>query len=284
MLKSMSSGVSGLRSHQTMLDVIANNVANVNTVGFKSSRVVFTDVYYQTLSAANGATATSGGTNASQIGSGMTISTIDLLNTQGGFSQTDKLTDLYISGEGYFIVRDSAGATKYTRVGNLKFDDQGNLTDANGNFIMGENGTPSLTFDPANPTAIALSALAPIKVALGSNSSIAIGSNGTITGVDNTGAVQTLGRIFMASFANPDGLSQEGSLYMGATGSSGAPMISNPGSTIAGKLIAGNLEQSNVDLSQQLTNMIIAERGFHANSRVITTSDEILQDLVNLKR
>jgi len=283
MLKSLSSAVSGLRSHQTMLDVIANNVANVNTSGFKASRTTFSDVFYQNLSTATGPTATAGGTNGRQIGSGTTVSTVDMINTQGSYSQTDKETDLYISGEGYLTIQDSAGNVSYTRVGNLSFDSAGNLVDSNGNHVMGVNAGVLDAYDPDNP--IALSSLSNITVAdYEEYSSIAIGSDGIITGVDSDGTTQTLGQIVLASFINPAGLSQDGSLYMSATANSGAAIYAAAGSDITGTFVTGGLEMSNVDLSQQLTNMIIAQRGFQANSRIITTSDEVLQELVNLKR
>ena len=284
MLKSMFSAVTGLRSHQTMLDVIANNIANVNTAGFKASRVVFTDVYYQTLASAKASSTTSGGANAMQIGYGSTVSSIDLLNTRGGYNQTDKATDLYISGEGYLIAEDSSGEIGYTRVGNLSFDASGNLVDSNGNFILGDSDGQLAAYDPDDPTGIAMSDLGHITVDLSQYSDITIGSDGTITGVDTDGVTQILAQIALAAFSNPDGLSQDGSLYMMETPNSGEPIISPPGSSVAGTFVTGGLEMSNVDLSKQLTDMIVAERGFQANSRVITTSDEILQDLVNLKR
>lgn len=279
MIKSMFSGVSGLRSHQTSLDVIANNIANVNTAGFKSSRVLFTDVYYQNMSSATAPIGTTGGVNATQIGSGAAVGSIDMLTSRGSFSSTDKPTDIYISGEGYLVTQDAAGSVSYTRVGNLSFDAIGNLVDGNGNHIMGEN----LAVLPAPP--IAIGALSNITVANYTDySSVAISSNGIITGVDAAGVTQTLGQMALATFANPAGLSQEGTLYMQSTGNSGQPIFAAPGSATTGTFVTGGLEMSNVDLSKQLTDMIVAQRGFQANSRVITTSDEVLQELVNLKR
>ncbi len=282
MLKSMFSGVTGLRSHQTMLDVIANNVANVNTVGFKSSSVLFSDVYYQTLSSATAPSATTGGVNGKQIGCGTTVASISLSNSRGGYSQTDKTMDIYISGEGYLVTQDAGGNIVYTRVGSLSFDPAGNLVDSNGNFVMGDIDGTLATYDPSSPIAIA--DLGPIKVDLTAYSNKTISSDGTITGIDTTGTTQIIAQIALASFANPSGLAQDGSMYMSETGNSGAAVYAAPGSAICGTLVTGGLEMSNVDLSKQLTDMIIAERGFQANSRVITTSDEILQELVNLKR
>jgi flagellar hook protein FlgE len=281
MIKSMFSAVSGLRSHQTMMDVIGNNIANVNTAGFKASRVAFTDVYYQTMGSAT-SPGTAGGSNGKQIGYGAATSSIDILSSRGGYGQTDKSTDVYISGEGYLVAKDGAGRISYTRVGNLSFDAAGSLVDSNGNYIMGKAGGVLAAYDPSTP--INLSELSQITVDLTAYSNLAIGSDGTITGIDINGAIQTLGQIALATFANPDGLAQDGSLYMKPTGNSGNPVYTPPGSPISGVFVTGGLEMSNVDLSKQLTDMIIAERGFQANSRVITTSDEILQDLVNLKR
>lgn len=284
MLRSLTSAVSGLRGHQTMLDVIANNIANVNTSGFKTSSVDFTDVYYQTVSAASGSSGTTGGTNAKQIGYGSTVSSIGLNNTQGGYSENGKETNLYIDGEGYFVVKtasDDSGATYYTRVGNFSFDANGYLVDAKGNFVCGATGTGSAL--PTDPDAADMDA---IKIDdITDYSSIAIGSDGKISAIDASGATVILGQVALSTFANPEGLTQNGSLYMSPSANSGDPTFFAPGnSSSAGSIISGGLEMSNVDLSKQFTDMIIAQRGFQANSRVITTSDEILQELVNLKR
>jgi flagellar hook protein FlgE len=276
MLKSMFSAVSGLKSHQTMLDVIANNIANVNTNGFKSSRVTFTDIYYQTLASATEPSTASGGTNPTQIGNGVTVATVDVLNTRSGYQQTYRTLDMYISGDGYFVVQDGAGNTSYTRLGNFTFDVDGNLVDGNGNYVCGES--PTL----GSP----VGTVGKITVANFNNySSVAIGSDGQITGVNNTtGSVENLGQIALAAFPNADGLSQLGTSYLQETANSGSPTLYEAGSSAVGALVSGGLEMSNVDLSSEFTNMIIAQRGFQANSRVITTSDEILQELVNLKR
>ncbi len=316
MIRSMFSGVTGLRAHQTLMDVIGNNIANVNTNSFKSSRVTFTDVYYQMISSASAASTDAegtGGSNPSQIGYGTKVASIDVVNTQGGYSQTDKTTDLYISGEGYFLVGNSAGSASYTRVGSFKFDESGFLVDGNGNHVLGAsilyttdtNGnlvnanpteTDSCTLLPESATTgpyvttadgpIAAANLRRIQVNnLDAYSDVSIAKNGTITGVsDATGEIETLGQIALAEFNNPDGLTQDGSMYFSVSQNSGEAVISVPGEDGAGKLISGGLEMSNVDLSKQFTDMIVAQRGFQANSRVITTSDEILEELVNLKR
>lgn len=137
MLRALYSGVSGLKAHQSKMDVIGNNIANVNTYGYKSQRVTFKDTFYQTLTASSEATATSGGGNPSQVGYGTVISTIDVLHTRGGYVSTGQSTDLYINGEGYFVARDSNGEEYYTRVGAFNFDGDGNLVDGNDSFICG---------------------------------------------------------------------------------------------------------------------------------------------------
>lgn len=276
MIKSMFSAVTGLKSHQTMLDVIGNNIANVNTVGFKSSRTVFTDVYYQTISAASGPSANKAGVNPMQIGYGSSVATIDVLNTRSGFQQTYKPLDMYISGDGHFVIQDAAGKRSYTRVGNFSFDSSGSLIDANGNYVCGQ--MPALS-DPVGT-------IDKITIAnFNDYTSVAICIDGTITGVDKTtNAVTNLGQIALALFPNPDGLSQDGNMCLTETPNSGDPQLLAPATSTVGSLTSGGLEMSNVDLSKEFTDMIVAQRGFQANSRVITTSDEILQELVNLKR
>ena len=276
MIRSMFSAVSGLKGHQTMLDVIGNNIANVNTAGFMSSRVLFSDVYYQTLSSASAPTTTVGGNNPTQIGYGSKVTSIDLLNTRSGFQQTARGLDTYISGEGFFTVKDSSGEMNYTRVGAFSFDASGNLLDSSGSFVMGM--IPALT----NP----VGTLVPINIPNFQNySGVAIGNDGAITGTNlMTNAIEPLGQLAIAVFNNADGLEQRGDQYFGETLNSGAPVLLKAGTGLAGQLVSGGLEMSNVDLSKEFTDMIVAQRGYQANARVITTSDQILEELVNLKR
>ncbi|MEG2429573.1 MAG: flagellar hook-basal body complex protein, partial [Oscillospiraceae bacterium] len=137
MLKSLFSGVAGLKTHQTKMDVIGNNIANVNTYGFKSSRATYKDVFYQTLNASSDATTNLGGGNSSQVGYGSMINSIDVLHSRAGYTPTGRSMDAFINGEGYFIARDGAGNESYTRVGILGFDGKGNLVDANKRYICG---------------------------------------------------------------------------------------------------------------------------------------------------
>ncbi len=149
MVKSMYSGVAGMKSHQTRMDVIGNNIANVNTYGFKASRVTFRDVYYQTVSGASEASTTRGGVNPSAIGAGAKVSSVDLLMNQASFSTTDSGLDLAIAGDGFFMVQDPDGNTFYTRAGMLNIDEAGNVVDSNGNFVLGISGDP-LGREPSN--------------------------------------------------------------------------------------------------------------------------------------
>lgn len=142
MLRSMYSAVSGMRAHQQRMDVIGNNIANVNTYGFKGSRATFRDVYYQTTQGASSATAVSGGTNPSQVGYGAKVGSVDVLQTRAAMAATDNGMDLAIQGEGFFQVQDSDGNIFYTRAGLLNVDAQGNVVDMNGNFVLGVNGNP----------------------------------------------------------------------------------------------------------------------------------------------
>ncbi|WP_414733569.1 flagellar hook-basal body complex protein [Acetobacterium carbinolicum] len=506
MIRSLYSGISGMAAHQTKLNVIGNNIANVNTYGFKASRVVFSDVLYQNLSTATGATATTGGTNASQLGYGAKVSSIDMLNSISSGASTGRALDVYIAGEGYLVVQPTVGANRYTRVGNLKFDAEGNLTDGSGSKVMGigldadgnpvlnPNGTlgieelqainvdpaelekytgitigksgeitgikagdPEFTKaagntwlngivlpadsnytgnvqlavgemvfidpDPATTPEIAALTLAPTANILstltltktgdvyslaggltdkegveldnpagsGNYGTATVSSSGILTfenlpglkidttkligdptdpaglelgtidldgytsvvaTVKNQGGVTeylrtpqgtdidfdpttdssvlltsttggtltlnveptafdaivqdlatnpiedsiigkvetgsdkpvTLGYLALAKFANTDGLLQDGNGYFMESANSGEPIAAKAGTNGTGGTESANLEMSNVDLSQEFTDMIVAQRGFQANSRIITVSDSILEELINLKR
>lgn len=538
MLRSMYSGVSGMKTHQTKMDVIGNNIANVNTYGFKSSRATFSEVYYQTLRSASTANANQGGRNANQIGYGVGIASIDVQHTRSGFQMTDNGMDLAIAGEGFFQVQDSDGNVFYTRAGMIRIDAMGNLVDQNGNFVLGVTGDPlgknassekiqfaipslnpinasitefiankSFTIQASEPTkdgnvsfnftsrsdlplgqkaiarltsngiqvtfnenesfaslaqlndaintaiteanggkshpaghftiemssgtaiswpvsgkelvntnfepnygsvtlhpdvkalgfsfssassqfsgfgdvnmnithqstpeaflvsltmngevyssSIPASAATQGKLKLGSLEdyiildhpgfnalkqqhmdaglgdhdpfftsdlvvnqgavasteskslgfgsktftlsggvsggeqsvsdliNIGIGADGIISGIHSQLGLIALGRIDLATFENPQGLTQVGNSYFSVSANSGAAKVSQSGLNGAGGLQAGALEMSNVDLSREFADMITTQRGFQASSRLITVSDEILNELVNLKR
>ncbi|MGZ0049748.1 flagellar basal body rod protein FlgG [Brevibacillus gelatini] len=272
MLRSMYSGISGLRGFQTKLDVIGNNIANVNTVGFKKSRVMFQDILSQNVQGAGEPTAGGkGGTNPTQIGLGSSIASIDTVFAAGSPMTTNLPTDLSIEGDAYFMVTPDDGQTiYYTRAGNFTRDSQG--------FLVNPQGLKLLNSDAA-----------PIQIGQAQGVvSYSIGKDGVITTVDDTGTLATDNTIGVMTFNNPGGLKKIGnSLYentVNAGPNDDDPMAPRIPTDAKVSIIAGQLEMSNVDLSEEFTEMIVAQRGFQANSRIITTSDSVLEELVNLKR
>lgn len=266
MLRSMYSGISGLKNFQTKLDVIGNNIANVNTYGFKKGRVIFKDLMSQTVAGASAPGDNLGGTNAKQIGLGASLSAIDTMHEKGSTQTTNRTLDVVINGDGYLSFTD--GANKfYTRAGNLYLDSEGVLVAPDGKRLLNVDGS---TFNPVPKDATQLT----------------IGQDGTITYIQpGTTEPQVLGQIAVTRFSNPEGLTKSGGNYFTVSNNSGAPSDTvTAGSDGNGTIESGFLEMSNVDLSEEFTEMIVAQRGFQANSRIITTSDEILQELVNLKR
>lgn len=413
MMRSMFAGIAGLRAHQTMMDVVGNNIANVNTAGFKSSQVTFQESLTQLMRGAGD------GTNPMQLGLGVKVASIDGVFTQGATQVTGRSTDLSIQGDGFFVMQQGQQRL-YSRAGNFSIDGKGNLgangfglmgwdvDPATGNLdtskpiapitlplgdvvepratstmeiganltadavagdtvptsivvydslgkahevavtftktatdnqwdvtatVAGTTGSPtmtpaSLTFDGATgkltaPTpepdgsilinlagatppganeiqiAINLNGATPLVQfggdstadafkqngqAIGNLRGFAISDDGTITGQYSNGETKLLGAVATAAFANPSGLVRVGNSMYSTSTNSGDPLVGLPGTSSRGSLTAGALEMSNVDLAQEFTNLIIAQRGFQANSRVITASDELLSDLVNLKR
>ncbi|WP_080846441.1 flagellar hook protein FlgE [Cytobacillus gottheilii] len=389
MLRSMYSGISGMKNFQTKLDVIGNNIANVSTYGFKKGRVTFKDTMNQTVAGASAAQENRGGKNAMQVGLGSTLATIDTIHTGSSLQTTGRSLDLGIDGDGYFVV--SQGQSQYyTRAGNFYLDDNGTLVNADGLKVQSyENGvlsditvnvnamlpavvTDEITLEgnlpsdasganeltqqikvvdangdaqvldvefkgtgnnwtvqlwnrnvdpavpsPATPQAItfpdqanttisidglnpaqdvtlnfggltntpgSLTAMAnPNGNTAGMLESFNIGSLGEINGVYSNGEIGTLGQLAIAKFSNGSGLLKAGNSLFQETVNSGVANINVAGEG-RGVVAAGSLEMSNVDLSEEFTEMITAQRGFQSNTRIITTSDEILQELVNLKR
>lgn len=314
MLRSMSSAVAGLKAHQTAMDVIGNNIANVNTYAFKASSTMFRDVMYQTIAAGTAGTDGSvGGTNPSQVGYGSTASAVEVNTGRAGMTSTGDDRDCYIDGEGYYMVANGAltngvpdGGYLYTRLGDrFQFDSNGYLTDGAGHYICGINNgggaasdltktgtnvdvalkdtsgarTPcAIRYDPADKTAGNGTKAA---VTLGS---ISIGQDGIITAQDDTGNTVTVGRITLSYFSNPAGLTAQGnSMYSSESGNAGEAVVTGPASGSVGSITTGALESSNTDLANEFANMIQFERGFQANTKMITVSDEMLQTLVNMK-
>src|SRR4051794_27053349 len=273
MMRSLFSAISGLKGHQTMMDVVGNNIANVNTTAFKTGRITFQDIISQTLRGAQAPSATQGGLNPMQIGLGMQAGAVDAIMTQGNLQSTGKPTDMAIQGDGFFAVTDGTN-TFYTRDGNFNVDAGGTIVQAStGLKLLGDPAAVASTINlggtPTSPV-----------------TNLNIAQNGTVTWTGGSGSPKT---IKLATFENPAGLERAGSnlfkISPNATTLTAATIATGtPGTTGYGTVQSGFLEMSNVDLSTQFTNMIIAQRGFQANSRVITASDQILEDLVNIKR
>jgi len=313
MMRSLYSAISGLKNHQVKMDVIGNNIANVNTTGYKRSRVTFATTLSQTLKGASTPSEALGGTNAVQVGMGAILSSIDQIMTQGSSQSTGKTTDIMIQGSGFFVL-DNNG-TVYSRAGAFSLDSDGSLIDPStgakvqgymfsnetggetgeqdeeisGIKILIGSGLNNVPFDPEDDTAI----LEPVL------DSYSIDPKGVITGVyitpaeiDDEGVVITpavtenykIGQIAIASFANDAGLQNVGNNFFTESSNSGAPAVGKPGTVGRGAIVSNTVEMSNVDLSTEFTDMIVAQRGFQANSRVITVSDTLLEELINLKR
>jgi flagellar hook protein FlgE len=424
MMRSMFSAISGLRAHQTWMDVIGNNIANVNTTGFKVGRVRFTDILSQLVRGASGPTETRGGINPLQIGLGAVVGAVDTIHTQGALQLTGKPSDLAIQGDGFFVVSDGS-QTLYTRDGafdigsDLRLVNPSNgfyvlgwQADANGNvdtagpvgpitipigqqldavpttqitvqgnldanqdtaaatphfvtkvsitdslgkrhefyilfnkagtntwnytlqeddprttstteddpdFALGGTTSGTLVFDAdgnLDLTASSISAVdldstaggassitvtpdfsrltqlaAPYSAnaaangaPAGSLTTFTVSQSGQVLGIYSNGVTKVIGQIALALFTNPGGLMKVGGNAYQPTVNSGEPIVGPADSGGRGKIASGYLEMSNVDLAQEFTSMIMAQRGFQANSRVITTSDEVLQELVNLRR
>ena len=422
MLRSMFAAVSGLQAHQTFMDVVGNNIANVNTTGFKAGTVEFEDLLSQTLNGAGApAAGVAGGTNPAQVGLGVRLAGIGTNFSQGASQETGRQTDFAIQGDGFFIVN-QGGIRAYTRNGSFTLDGLGQLVTGDGGLLQGWQADPSgnvntnssvgplkipvgetiapittssvsiggnlpgdsptgtqvnvsidvnnslgssiplrmqftkvadsagsinwtvTSFDSANnviagpsnvhfnssgalttgnitlttaqlnaiagtsgtwgaggvtldfgaatdadrltgsATLNSVAALSQNGSAIGSLVSFSVGQDGLVSGVFSNGRTQALGQMALANFADPSGLIKDGSSLFVASANSGVPQVGVAGVGGRGTLTGGTLEGSNVDLGQEFTNMIVAQRGFEANAKVITTSDELLQDLVNLKR
>lgn len=307
MLRAMDSAVSGLRAHQNKLDVIGNNIANVNTFGFKSQSYSFKEAMYQTSTTSTKGSENAGGVNAAQYGYGSMMGSISTDMSASTPTYVGGL-NASVDGEGFFITFPKSTETvavadmkktdfDYTRVGQFNIDGNGYLTDANGNFVYGfrpDNVAAPTKFDGA---------LVAIKVptdvdgaSFDGNDSlqltdVKINSLGEISGTvkstdkDKDGKTVSIGKVAIATFQNPEGLSKKGSFYYGAAESdnSGNASATIPGGSTS-SLMTGYLEASNVDLAKEFSDMITTQRGFQANSKIITVSDEILSDLINMKR
>ncbi|HZR19047.1 MAG TPA: flagellar hook-basal body complex protein [Verrucomicrobiae bacterium] len=273
LLQSLSSGVSALQQFQQELDVIGNNIANVATTGYKGADVEFEDALSQTMQGA-------GATGSMQVGTGVDTASISNRFTQGAINPTGNPTDLAISGSGFFLVRNSATNAQYaTRAGSFSVDPSGYLV-SNGLRVQGysDAGLTTLGDLKIDNTGAPGGDAAAVQSWHFDND-----GNITVTLTDNT--TFTRGQVLLQNFQSPQMLVKEGeSLYSGITAAGPLAQPVAPNTNGVGKLEVGALEGSNVDLTTELSNLITTQRAFEANSKVITTSDDVLQTLVNLKR
>ncbi|TWG98616.1 flagellar hook protein FlgE [Nocardioides sp. J9] len=282
MLRSLFAGISGLRVNQTMLDVTGNNIANANTTGFKASTTVFSDTLSQMLTAASGGNAERGGTNPIQVGLGVQLAATSTNFGQGSAQLTGRATDVMLQGDGFFVLRDGM-ENVYSRAGAFTFDQTGVLVAPNGMRVQGYalDGAGLPTGGPIDVDLHMVDGSLPAGVEL---TSYSISADGKVRGVFSDGVQRDICQLAIADFTNPMGLEKIGDTAFRESANSGPVQLGVAGEGQRGQVMAGAIEMSNVDLSAEFTNLILAQRGFQASSRVITTSDQVLEELVNIKR
>ncbi len=259
MMRSLYVAATGLEGEQTKMDVIANNLANVNTTGFKQSRAVFQDLLYQNLRQPGAQSSqTTQYPSGLQLGTGVRVVATERLMTQGNLTQTGNSLDVGINGQGFFQILEPNGTIAYTRDGTFQLNNHGQLVTANGYLLQ-----PPVTIPP-------------------NAQSITIGEDGTVSVVlPGQAAPQQVGTIQLANFINPTGLQSIGdNLYL-QTGSSGAPQTGQPSLNGLGTVQQGYLESSNVNVVSELVNMISTQRAYEINSKAVSTSDAMLGYAIN---
>jgi len=271
MVSSLTAGVSGIQQFQQKLDVIGNNIANSDTLGFKSGRADFEDTFSQTLT---------GGSNSIQIGSGVSTGAVRSTFNQGTITPTSSPTDLAIDGDGFFLVRDTVSGRQFaTRAGNFTKDPGGFLVTSDGYRVQGyQDGALGAPGDiQINDTG------APNGDTSGMRT-FNIDSSGKVNVVLNDGESFVRGQVLLQRFQDPGSLIKEGkNLYSGITITGPLAQPTAPDTNGTGTISSGHLEMSNVDLASQFADLITTQRGFQASARIITTTDEMLQEVVNLK-
>ena len=244
----------GLDAQQTRMNVISNNLANVNTTGFKRDRAVFEDLLYQNVRQAGGQTdATSQAPTGLMLGTGVRVVATEKMHAQGNMVNSQNPLDVAIAGEGFFQIAQADGTIGYTRDGNFKLSATGQIVTSNGALLQ-----PAITV----PTTA---------------SSITIGRDGTVSIELAAGGQQVLGQLQIARFVNPSGLQSIGQNLMKETPASGTPQVLKPGQTGAGTLMQGTLEASNVNVVEEMVNMIETQRAYEINSKAISAVDGMLK-------
>jgi flagellar basal-body rod protein FlgG len=263
MIRALFSAASGMNAQQTNVENIANNIANANTAGFKARRAQFQDLLYQNMIQPGAAsTQQTLVPTGLQLGLGTRAVSNEVIFTQGDFTETDNPLDLVIQGNGFFQLQQPSGQLAYTRAGTFHLNNTGQIVDPNGNLL-----------DP--PITIPQNAL-----------TITVGSDGTVSyTLPGQTSAQQAGQIQVANFANPSGLNSLGQSLFAQTEASGAPVIGPPGGQDGqGTLLQGYVEQSNVSIVQEFVNLIVSQRAYEANSKVVKAADDMYQQANNLKQ
>lgn len=325
MIRSMFAAVSGLRAHQNRMDVISNNIANVNTYGFKAGRATFKESIYQNMYNSSAGNDVLGGQNPSQIGYGAQIGAVSVDHAPGNYEPTGRGTDCMINGNGYFMVGQKSYATagggaaggaaggvtgainnngtdipklSLTRVGAFTIDGDGYLVDENRNVVYGfydKNGAP---VQGTNTFTAEDKELRPIRICNKKGtfdeadytdgpkplSQIAIDANGMLSGTGDDDVIYKIAQIAVCNVPNPNALEKVGDSYYQIRNNTGVVKAYVAGEGSTGSLLTNGLEMSSTNLATEISNMIITQRGFQANSKMITVSDEMLQDLISMKR
>ncbi len=300
----MNAAIAGLKSHQTKMDVLSNNIANVNTWGFKSRTTNFQDALYSnSISGSAGATENGklGGINTSQIGYGNTVSSISTNYSTGSGQYTGNPLDCMIDGTAFFVVgpyRGQGGTATavgvgkigesglfLSRVGIFQPDSNGYLVDNTGNYVYGFAANDQGKIDDKDnlvPIQIPMDKTAqpPARYAI---QTWTIGTDGTVVGVDDKNVPHTIGKIAVASVENPSGLEQNNG-YLYKIGANAGTVKGMETTSATGTIKSNFLEMSNVDLASDIATMITTQRGYQANTKIITVTDEMLEQLVNMKR
>ena len=323
MVRSMYAAIAGLKTHQSKMDVIGNNISNCNTYGYKSSRATFQEAMYTTTSHASGGTDSFGGTNSAQVGYGCSLASIDKLFETSTPAATGKASDCMIVGQGFFLVGNKLGegikgvnpkqgaaedgeqldisSLKLTRVGAFDKDEDGYIVDRSGYVVYGFSYPEGTTFPLPDGAAIDKTKLVPMKVPEvksdtqgngGLNGeegevpkvSISIDNTGVVTAKMPSGETFALGIIAVANVPNPGALEADVNSYYNIGNNTGVVEAFQPGDGNTGKLQTACLEMANVDIANEFAEMITTQRGFQANTRIITVTDQMLEELVNMKR
>ena len=261
-MRSLNIAGTGMQAQQTNVEVISNNIANMTTTGFKRRRAEFQDLMYQNLRRVGSSSSESGSVlpSGAQVGLGVKTAAIYRINEQGNLQQTSNSLDLAVQGNGYFQVTLPSGETAYTRDGTFGLAADGTIVTADGYTVH-----PGLQIPPA-ATSVTVNTSGQVQVALSGQT-----------------APQTIGQLQLAVFPNEVGLDATGDNLFLQTAASGAPVTGNPSSTGFGSVMQGFIETSNVNVVTEITNLITAQRAYEMNSRVITTSNDMLSTLTNLR-